>query len=255
MKKVFLILVSLIVFISINSCSEENDNYSKEDQLTEKKRRILKKFEELGLDPSKVTFSDTVNSSNAINVKSVNDLKDVLDFEIYLHNKNNIILDDDIINSKSTSTNKKIITDNNTYAWGFGSDLYDGGNYEGGSTYFQIEVPVPQLHKLFKNTFLSISFYYKRAEVHNTNAQNGISTVNSYLIGLTLGYSYRQVDYSYGEGGLSALGVRMSINGILDRNIFVEGLGTFYSSNMRTIGYFPPVRNNTNQGRFFVVSL
>ena len=47
-------------------------------------KAILKKFEELGLDPANVIFSDTIDSSNAITVESLKDLENVMSHEIYL---------------------------------------------------------------------------------------------------------------------------------------------------------------------------
>lgn len=86
MKKTLLFLTALMVLISINSCSDsDSDNLDNINTTqADKKKLILKKFEELGLDPANVIFSDTIDSSNAITVESLKDLENVMSHEIYL---------------------------------------------------------------------------------------------------------------------------------------------------------------------------
>lgn len=255
MKKITYTLFFLIAITVINSCSDSNYNdinNSKIIQL-EKKKMILKKFKELGLDTSRVIFSDTIKSNNAIKVESINDLENVLDFEIYL-NKNNSIFDNDDINTKKSSTSGEKKTNKTTFSHGWGSDIYDGSNYDGEMTHFQIEVPFPRSAQIIKRDMrLFISFDYDRAELQNTKGWQGVSGVSSFLIGSTFGYSYNHVDFSL--DGANVGGVRLTINGILNRNIFIEGIGTIYSSHVRTLGHFHPRRNNTYEGHFFIASV
>lgn len=89
MKKTLLFFTALIVLISINSCSDSDKDNLLHNDITkaEKKKLILKKFEELGLDPANVIFSDTIDSSNAITVEYLKDLENVMSHEIYLEKK------------------------------------------------------------------------------------------------------------------------------------------------------------------------
>lgn len=68
-KKV--IAVFFIAFSIISCSTEENENLKKSVNSDEKKQEILNQFNELGLDPEKVSFVDTLNSSNAIKVNSI----------------------------------------------------------------------------------------------------------------------------------------------------------------------------------------
>ncbi|MCD0476494.1 hypothetical protein LPB87_19035 [Flavobacterium sp. EDS] len=243
MKKTLLFLTALMVLISINSCSDsDSDNLDNINTTqADKKKLILKKFEELGLDPANVIFSDTIDSSNAITVESLKDLENVMSHEIYLEKNKEIINN---INSKEFSEISNSDYSNNRY--------YDGTNY--GYTSFQTEVPVPQLFSLFKrNMSLFISFQYERFELQNTYGESGIRNVSSTLIGLTFGYSYDHIDFYHRGSG--AMTVQLTINGVLNRNIFFEGIGTIYRSNVKTIGYFVPRKNNTYEGQFRVVSI
>lgn len=132
------------------------------------------------------------------------------------------------------------------------NDYYDGTNY--GYTPFQIEVPVPQLFSLFKrNMSLFISFQYERFELQNTYGESGIRNVSSTLIGLTFGYSYNHIDFYNRRGGPGT--VQLTINGVLNRNIFFEGIGAIYRGNMKTLGYFVPRKNNNYEGQFCVISI
>ncbi|MCV9933568.1 hypothetical protein OIU80_14885 [Flavobacterium sp. LS1R47] len=91
MKKTLLFFTALMVLISINSCSKSDNLDNINTTQADKKKLILKKFEELGLDPAKVFFSDTIDSSNAIQVESLKDLESVMAHEIYLEKNKEII--------------------------------------------------------------------------------------------------------------------------------------------------------------------
>lgn len=104
MERTVIILIFLMFGGSINSCADTNHRKVEDEdiQKVKKQKAILTKIDELGLDPSNVFFSDTINSRNAIMIESLSDLRSALELEIYI--QSNMALDDNV--SGGTDTDK-----------------------------------------------------------------------------------------------------------------------------------------------------
>lgn len=102
MERTVIILIFLIFGGVINSCADSKLEQDEKKTKAKNKKAFLANIEELGLDPSNVFFSDTINSRNAIMIESLTDLRRALELEIYI--QNNMALDASM--SESIDTNK-----------------------------------------------------------------------------------------------------------------------------------------------------
>jgi hypothetical protein len=228
MKKTGLFILSFFVLLSINSCSDSEDVHPSDTKIqqTEKKQRILEKFKELGLDPSNVTFSDKIEKNNNVRVESIDNLENSLKIINQMELKDKVIQieENPFLNYKKTAKSS-------------GDDFV-------GWTSFTKAVPISgSLMEFYFN------FSYNRERILNRD-ETGIDSLNSNIIGLTLGFSYEQSYYTayiqnFGE-------VNLSINGILHYNLFIEGVGTVYSRRIGCLGNFTAKQYNNGVGNFFV---
>jgi hypothetical protein len=229
MKKTGLFILSFLVLLSINSCSDSEDVHQSDTKIqqTEKKQRILEKFKELGLDPSNVTFSDTIDKSNHVRVESIDDLENPLKIinQIELKGKVIQIEENPLLNynktAKSSSTN----------------DLGDW-------TSFSKTVPI-------SGSLMDFYFYFSyNREMLLNREEAGITGLSSDIIGLTLGFSYEQSYYTLNIRNFGQVQVHMY--GILHYNLFVEGVGTVYSRRIVCAGEFTAQKYNNGIGNFLV---
>lgn len=222
MKKILLGILSVLFFVACSSDEEVmdiKDNVSDSPDIKAKKEIILDKFKSLGLDPSKVVFTDKIDKNNVKVIKSIDELDDFLkpieiksSFVSFEENmENNIFTDNTNIKFNSSGVN-------------FNNYVQYGNVYE--ST------------KVFGNAALNMRYSFTFSPFLIRNKQpDGIINVYSNITGFTLGLSYSQdsvYDNEYMNAGSFGEAVRIYIYGTLNYNIIFEGIGTFYSAPLQT---------------------
>ncbi len=87
------------------------------------------------------------------------------------------------------------------------------------------------------NLHLNVGFNYSSND-QGTNASN----FNSHLSGFTLGLSYEHLYSNYNVSGST---ISFTVDGVINYNLFVDGIGTIYTQNVRITGSYNPC---TGQG-------
>ncbi|MDG1054352.1 MAG: hypothetical protein P8O78_06950 [Flavobacteriaceae bacterium] len=82
------------------------------------------------------------------------------------------------------------------------------------------------------NLHLNVGFNY-----NSNNSGTSASNFNSHMSGFTLGLSYDHVSSNHSVSGNT---VNFTVNGVINYNIFVEGIGTIYRQNVRLEGSYNP---------------
>lgn len=82
------------------------------------------------------------------------------------------------------------------------------------------------------NLYLNVGFNYTSND-NGTSANN----FNSHMSGFTLGLSYDHISSTY---SVSDNTVNFTVDGVINYNIFVEGIGTIYRQNVRLQGSYNP---------------
>lgn len=233
MKKYVLIFMSTIFLLSCSSeyNPKQEDNKNKtnveigsvKDLVTEtKKQQILEKFKVLGLDPERVRFTDEYLGEEKIIVKSINDIeivfKDLKDI-ISLNDEEGRITD-------FVERNPVIKTE-----LSFDNSTRDNGSVD----YFQIYNSTKVMGSIYMD--MNYSFSYSPTNLRH-RIRDGIIDVSSFITGLVIGVSYYQ---QYVENELHMYRSSMSelhelrIHGIMNYNLFVEDIGTVYTSPVLTV--------------------
>ncbi|CAA0146624.1 hypothetical protein [Tenacibaculum maritimum] len=82
------------------------------------------------------------------------------------------------------------------------------------------------------NLQLNVGFNY-----NSNSSGTSASNLNSHMSGFTLGLSYDHISSSHNVSGNT---INFTVNGVINYNIFVEGIGTVYKQNVRLQGSYNP---------------
>lgn len=186
--------------------SEEEKNYTKE--------LILQKFKELGLNPDNVSFTDDINPNECIILKSLDDLEKIFPRDTIL-NEEELLPVLDTVQGNTT-----------TIKYGRDWDWVDYCYYSG---------QFPVRGALYMN--MNLSFNYSRSLL-DAGQLDAITNVFTDITGFTLGVSYNQ-SFFYFNADRGAP-YDLTVEGILNYNLFFEGAGTVYRRRMITKGRFSP---------------
>lgn len=216
-KKMMFIFLSVLFLVSCGSddaeivksgsgLSEEEKNYTKE--------LILQKFKELGLNPDEVSFTDDINPSECIILKSLDDLEKIFPRDTILNEEELLPVLDTV--QGNTTTIK------------YGRD-WDWVDY----CYYSGQFPV----RGAANLTMHLSFNYDR-NLLDTGQFDAITNVFTDVTGVTFGRSYSQ-SYYYFDANRGAP-YELTVEGILSYYIGFKGIGTYCRKPLITKGRFSP---------------
>ncbi len=240
MRLFFRTCLLIAVVLAGNSCTMDENQQAQAaplpaSQQEAKQKKILEKFNALGLDPKDVQFTDTLrDSSNKIVLNSVDELENLFPDPQYATPELNS-------NAKKGGVDIPAL---NPLASGEGSaGSWDYWDYYNNPEITRFEQQIPVRGALFDIYF---AFWYYRLYMETTSDQ-GIKSAQAGLLGYTLGVSYEMIEATYKRGAAPNY---VKIYGLLHYNIFLEGVGTVYTRKCDIYGYFTPYKNNNNVGTF-----
>lgn len=208
--KNFLSILSLVLFVTVTSCTDSSVEDLDETQNIEKinkQKKILQKLEELGIDPSNVNFTDHVEGQKIV-VEKIEDLDKIFPKEVNVENNfNESYLDETILAGNSSSSKSLSVLDYRQFT-------------------SSIAVPGSRM-----------SIYYQfwwNPYATDYDFQNAIQDVSAYVIGGD-GVTYSVDSYEYAKRGSAPT---TTIRGRLLYPIIVDGEYAYVSRSASIICQF-----------------